>query len=137
MSYGVSADLQIAIFTALETDPALSALVAGSIFDTMPTGPKPPFFVALGPETVTERSDGSGQGAIHDLQITIVTEASGFLKAKQAGARVSDILTAPGLSLGRGQLISMRFLKAKARRVTNDDARRIDLWFRARVTDDQ
>jgi len=45
-------------------------------------------------------------------------------------------LTNEDLSLSRGNLVQLRFRKAKARRDTTDGSRRIDMWFRARVTDD-
>lgn len=136
MSYGLSAALQTAIFTALEGDAMLTSMVGTAVFDTMPTGTTPDLFVALGPEDVFEQSDGTSQGAYHDLQVTVITKGTGFLGAKQVAGRVSDILTTGELSLSRGLLIHLRFRKAKARRETTDGSRRIDMWFRARVTDD-
>ena len=52
-----------------------------------------------------------------------------------AVAAVSDALTGATLVLGRGRLVGLWFLKARARRVEKADARRIDLTFRARTED--
>ena len=136
MSYGLSAALQTALFGALEADAELTSMVGTAVFDTMPTGTTPDMFVALGPEDVVEQADGTSPGANHDLQVTVVTTGTGFLGAKQVAGRVSDILTNEDLSLSRGNLVQLRFRKAKARRDTTDGSRRIDMWFRARVTDD-
>ena len=136
MSYGASAALQAAVFGVLQADPDLSSAVNNAIFDTAPSGTAPETFVALGPEEVNEASDGTGLGSVHDFQVFVVTEATGFLNAKIVAGRISDILTTQGLVLDRGHIVSLRFLRAKARRVITDDTRRVDMWFRARVADD-
>ena len=135
MSYGVSAALQAAIFQQLFTDPTLSGLVDGKIFDALPAGSVPPLYVAIGPEKVTDASDQTGGGAVHELTVSIVTESTGFAAAKDAAAAVSDALVDAQLVLTRGTLVSLRFYKASAARVGTGDTRRIDLIFRARVCD--
>ena len=52
-----------------------------------------------------------------------------------AGAVCDALIDAP-LSLVRGRLVSLRFRKAAASRVGTGDTRRIDLTFRARVSDE-
>lgn len=133
MSYGVSAALQSAIYDRLSTDPRLSALVGGAIYDAPPSGRLPPLWVSLGAEEVRPRSDASGQGAEHRLVISVVGEAAGFAQAKVAAGAIGDALVAGGLVLSRGRLVSLRFLRAKAHQ--SGTGRRIDLTYRARTED--
>jgi len=79
--------------------------------------------------------DKTGAGALHELTITVVTDAAGFAQAKTAAAAVSDALVDAPLILARGVLLSMQFYKAKAARVGTGDLRQINLIFRARVAD--
>ena len=55
--------------------------------------------------------------------------------AQAASAAVSDVLIDGALNLTRGRIVSLRFLKARARRVLRGQVRRIDLTFRAIVED--
>ncbi len=136
MSYGVAAALQTAVFGALAGDAALSAAVGGAIFDAAPSGAAPPLYVMLGAEDVRERNDGFGRGARHDFVVSVVTDVAGFHSAKAAAVLVSDILQDAGLTLTRGRLVSLEFLRARARRTAQGTRRQIDLRFRARVEDD-
>ena len=135
MSYGVSAALQQAVFQRVQGDAVLTGLVGGDIFDAAPTGTVPTTYVSLGPEDVSDASDKTGAGAVHEFTVSVVTEASGFRNAKDVAAAVSDALIDAPLMLTRGALISLGFLKARAKRVQDGDVRRIDLRFRARVED--
>jgi hypothetical protein len=136
MSYGVSAALQTAVYQALVGDATLGALVGSDIYDAFPTGTLPALYVALGPEVVKDRSDKTGGGATHEITVSIVTENAGFATAKHAAAAVSDVLVDADLTLVRGSLIALNFVRAKAVRVGTADQRRIDLTFRAIVQDD-
>jgi len=136
MSYGVSAALQGAVYQALMGDAALAALVGDAIHDALPTGPVPPLYVALGPEVVRDRSDKTGAGAEHDITVSVVASTAGFAQAKAAAGAVSDALSQGTLTLVRGQLAYLNFQRARARRGGSGDERRIDLIFRARVSDD-
>ncbi|MGV6847178.1 MAG: DUF3168 domain-containing protein [Marinibacterium sp.] len=136
MSYGVAAALQKAVFTALSADPALTALVGSQIFETVPSGPVPDIYVALGPEEVRDRSDQTGPAAEHRFTVSVVAQAHGFAAAKAAAGAVNDALAAPLPVLDRGRLIGLWFDRASARRTgTSGRIRRIDLRFRARVED--
>jgi hypothetical protein len=135
MSYAMSAALQTAIYQRLIGDPTLTGLVGSAIFDALPAGDVPPLYVTLGPETVRDQSDKTGAGALHELSILVVTQSAGFTQAKEAAAAVSDALVDAELSLTRGSLVSLNFLKASAARVGSGDTRRITLIFRARVCD--
>ncbi|TFL18595.1 DUF3168 domain-containing protein [Jannaschia formosa] len=135
MSYAMGASLQTAVYTALAADPALGAMLGGAVYDAVPQR-APDLFVALGPEDVAGRDDISGRGARHDLRVSVVTKREGYSAAKAAAVLVSDALLSAELVLTRGRLVSLRFLKARARRDEGENTRRIDLWFRARLDED-
>lgn len=135
MSYAGAAPLQAAVYQALQSDAALAAFVGDKVYDAIPQGPLPGLYVALGPETVKDASDGNGAGAWHDFTVSVVTETAGFQGAKDAAAAVSDALSGATLALSRGRLVGLWFRKAKAARETGG-LRRIDLTFRARVETD-
>lgn len=134
MSYAVSAPLQAAIYQALTADTTLSAMVGDNIFDAPPMGPLPETYVTLGPETVTERGDSTGSGAVHDFTISVVSEMAGFQTAKEVAGAISDVLTGSAPTLSRGCVAGLWFLKARALRAPGG-LRRIDLTFRASVED--
>ncbi|MDT8326184.1 MAG: DUF3168 domain-containing protein [Roseovarius sp.] len=135
MSYAVAAALQKAVFQRLSADGDLAALVGGAIFDALPTGQVPQTYVTLGPEEVRDRSDATAGGAWHRFTVSVVTENAGFLAAKEVAGAVSDALVGADLTLARGRLSNLDFLRARARRETGGQVRRIDLTFRARVDD--
>ncbi|MCR9274492.1 MULTISPECIES: DUF3168 domain-containing protein [Mameliella] len=134
MSYAVASALQASVFTRLQGDAALSALVGADIYDALPTGNLPPIYVALGPETARDAGDQSGSGAWHRFVVSVVTSKSGFQTAKDAAAAISDALHGADLMLARGRLVGLWFEKAKAKRESRG-LRCIDLTFRARVED--
>lgn len=136
MSYGASAALQMAVFDRLTQDSALAAIVGSNIFDALPEGSLPTLYVVIGPEEARVFADGSGAGATHEFAITIIGNTAGFLAAKQAAVAVSDALLAGSdLSLARGALINIGFLRARARKT--DAAREVEMWFRALIDDAQ
>lgn len=136
MSYGVSFALQTAIYQALTSDATLTALVGTAIYDAIPSGALPSFYVTLGPEIAFDQSDQTGGGAEHRFTISVVTDTAGFAAAKEAAAAVSDALVNASLTLNRGTLIYLNFHRARAVRVGAADERRIYLTFKARVEDD-
>jgi hypothetical protein len=135
MSYASAAALQQAIFAHLSTDPEVSAALDGAIFDALPAGPVPPLYLSLGPEVARDLSDHSAAGAEHDFTLSLIADAAGFQQAKLAAASVCDALAAPDLVLARGRLVSLRFIRATAKRDGAGQRRRIDLTFRARLDD--
>lgn len=135
MSYGVSAALQEAVYQRLAGDSGVTAAVGTGVYDVVPAGPVPGTYVSLGSEDVRDRSDKTGLGAEHRFVVSVVTDAAGFQTAKTAAAAVSDALLGAALTLARGRVVSIEFLRARARRVRAGDVRRIDLTFRARVED--
>ncbi|MCP5039087.1 MAG: DUF3168 domain-containing protein [Rhodobacteraceae bacterium] len=135
MSYGVSAALQQAVYQRLQGDATLTGLVGAAVYDAAPPGIVTGTYVSLGPEDVSEKSDMTGQGAMHEITVSVVTDEAGFKGAKEVAAAVSDALVDATLVLARGNLVYLNFHRARARRVQRADVRRIDLRFRARVED--
>lgn len=135
MSYAMSVALQSAVYQQLSGDGALTALVGSDIYDALPAGTLPGLYVMLGAESARDASDQTGIGAWHDLSVAVVTDAAGFQIAKTVAAAACDALNGAGLALDRGRLVSLRFLKARAKRESGG-LRRIDMTFRARVEDD-
>ena len=133
MSYAVAGALQAAVYQHLRADAVLAALVGAAVYDAMPPGVLAGTYVSLGPEDVSDASDKTGAGAVHDFVISVITDAAGFATAKAVAAAVSDALVGADLVLSRGRLVGLWFLRATARRVEKADMRRIDLVFRARV----
>ncbi len=136
MSYALASPLQAAIYQQLVSDVTLSGLVGGAVFDAPPAGTPPELYVTLGTEDVRDRSDASSGGAAHDLTVSVIGEAASFVEAKTAAAAVCDALIDAPLEMSRGRLVSLAFLRARARRVEAGTVRKIDLLFRARVEDD-
>lgn len=136
MSYGMAGTLQSAVYQQLSSDAAITALVGSDVYDALPTGAVPDLYVSLGPETVRDRSDGTGAAAVHRFQVSVVTDASGFGRAKSVAAAISDALAGVDLSLSRGRMVGLWFERATARRSGKAGrVRRIDLRFRAHVED--
>ncbi len=136
MSYALSGPLQAAVFDALSADAALGALVGSAIYDAVPSGALPSLYVQLGGEDVKDASDQSGAGAQHRFTVSVITTVPGFSGAKAAAGAVSDVLHDADLAMSRGRLVSLRFERARARRIDAAGARQIDLRFFARVEDD-
>jgi len=135
MSYAISQALQTAVFAALSADVTLSGLIGSNIYDAPPSGTLPETYILLGEEVVKPKGDMSVDGAVHEIYVSVFSSAAGFSAGKAVAVSVSDVLTDAALSLGRGQLSSLRFLKARARRGVPPNGRRVDLVFRAYVED--
>ncbi len=136
MSYAMSSALQAAVYAALAGDATLQSLVGDAVYDAVPSGNLPDLYLRLGSETVQDASDGSGAGAVHLFTVSVMTSSPGFIRAKEVAAAVSDALHDVDLPLVRGHLVSLRFVRAEAKRIDTVSARQIDLRFRARVQDD-
>ncbi|MCO6381882.1 MAG: DUF3168 domain-containing protein [Vannielia sp.] len=135
MSYGASAALQAALYQHLAADPGVSALVGSDIYDAAPPGAPPGTYVSLGPEEVLSRCDCTGEAALHRFTVSVVSDAAGFGAAKQIAGAISDAMLGADLSLSRGRLVSLKFERARARRVGEGNQRRIDLRFAAWIDD--
>lgn len=130
MSYAAAAALQAAIWQRLSNAAALAGV---AVVDALPRGAGRGTFVLIGPEEVVDASDTTGGGAEHRLTISVISDAAGFQAAKNVAVAVTDELVGAQLVLARGRLVSLRFLRATARRLDQGAARRVDLAFRART----
>ena len=130
MSYRAAAALQTAVFQRLI---GYAGLAGVSVVDALPPGTGTGSFVLLGPETASDQSDKTGPGAVHVFQVSVISDATGFLAAKAIAAAVSDALVGAALTLTTGRLVGLFFVRAIARRLKEGENRRIDLIFRARV----
>ncbi|MEP5760311.1 MAG: DUF3168 domain-containing protein [Litoreibacter sp.] len=135
MSYRFSTALQTAVFEALRNDANITNLVGDAIFDAEPGGTLPSIYITLGSEQVRARSDTLVVGALHEFVISVITDAPGFASAKAVGVAVGEVLVDAELVLDRGTLVSLRFYKARSVRIGNGKKRRIDLTFRAQISD--
>ncbi|WP_299837808.1 DUF3168 domain-containing protein [uncultured Jannaschia sp.] len=134
MTYAMGEALQTAVYQRLVSDPEVTDLTKGAVFDSVPD-PAPDLFVALGPEKVRNRSDNTGPGASHEFRVSVVTRRQGYLAAKSVAACISDAMIKTTLTLSRGSVVFLRFVRAEARRDEGEGTRRIDLWFQARLAD--
>jgi Ni,Fe-hydrogenase maturation factor len=130
MSYGAAAALQGAVYGVLAAVPALDDV---PIVDAIPAGGGAGTFVLIGPEEVLDQSDKSGAGAEHRIMVSVISDAGGFLTAKQIAKEVADALVDATPPLATGRVVGIRFLKAVAKRLEEGDVRRVDLTFRVRV----
>lgn len=130
MSYQAAAALQAALYQTLTAAPALAGV---AVFDAIPSGAGSGTYVLLGPETVLDRSDQTGPGAEHQVQISVISDAAGFQEAKTVAAGVAGALDGAAPVLATGHLVALSFHKAVARRLDEGEARRIDLTYRARI----
>jgi hypothetical protein len=130
MSYAAAAALQTAVFQRLSSAPALAGV---SVHDALPAGAGLGTFVLIGPEEARDRSDQTGSGADHRLTISVISDADGFLSAKMVASAVSDVLQDAPLTLTRGRLVNINFVRANAQRLEEGDTRRIDLTYAARI----
>ena len=130
MSYGVAAALQAAVYQRL-----VAMLVGVQVHDALPPGAGTGTFVLIGPEEARDASDKTGGGAEHRFLVSVISDATGFLEAKEIAVAISDALVDAPLVLARGRLVSLAFQRAVAKRLQAGESRRIDLRFAARVGD--
>jgi hypothetical protein len=130
MTMRASAALQAAVFARLSTFPSLAGF---AIFDAIPPASFTGSFVLLGPESVRDQSDVTGTGSEHRFDVSVISDANGFLQAKGVAALVCEALVDQNLTLTVGSLISLQFLRASAKRIDQGVTRRIDMQFRARL----
>lgn len=128
MSYAVSAALQKAVYQQLSQ-------LSTPVFDALPSGALPELYVSIGPEEARAVDDSTGTGTEVVFTVSVFSRVPSFAKAKTVAAQISDALAAPMPFLDRGTLVSLSFLRARARRADEGGARQIDLRFRAFVED--
>lgn len=138
MTYALSLALQKAVYDHLSAHATLTGLVGSDIYDApMPLDPEiePPDYVTLGAEQAKDRSSKTSDGGLHDLKVTVHSNAHGFSRSKEIASAICDALLDASLTLERGRMIYLRFLKAKADAAGAPARRTIELTFRAFVED--
>jgi len=133
MSLSNTATLQRAIYRHLSQNSDIAQLVGSHIYDALPSGTLPQLFISLGVDDVTDASDVTGQGTLHDLVISVITTQPGFLLAKDLAGSIGQALLNTPPDLGPLGLVYLNFVRATARRDTDTQTRRIDITFRARI----
>ena len=137
MSYEAGAALQIAVYQALRTDPALAGLIGDAVFDAMPVTAPSGTYVALGAEDVADAGDMTGRGTRHDFVVSVLSGADegggGFAAVKAAAGAVARALEDGAVALEHGRLAGLWFVSARARRVESGAGRRVDMTVRARI----
>lgn len=136
MTYALSEGLQVAFFDVLSSTAAISGQIGNAIYDEVPDGQLPETYITLGVETVRDRSGSKATVAVHDLVVSVLSSVSGFREAKAVAGAISDSLTGARPVLARGRVVETWFVRARARRVQQQDKRRIDLTFRVLVQDE-
>lgn len=110
MSYQAAAALQAAIYARLSSTPALAGI---NIVDAVPAGTSLGSFVLIGPEQVLDQSDKTGAGAEHRFEVSVISDAAGFMTAKDLAAAVSEALLSLPLVLSVGHLVSIGFQRPR------------------------
>lgn len=138
MTYALSQPLQAAIYQHLAADGGVSGLVGTHIYDAplpLETAQDVPDYIILGSETVRDKSSKTATGAVHDLNIDVVSQADGYQSSKAVAGAICDALLDAALPMARGKVIYLRFLKARADAGRPPARRKITLQFRAFVED--
>lgn len=129
MGYAAAPHLQEAVYAKLSS---AAELTPTPVYDDVPAAP-PGTFILIGPEDVRDAGDITGGGARHRFEVSVISDAAGFLSAKGLAARISALLEAGDLTLAEGHLVSLAFERAQAIRLEEGAMRRITLTFNARI----
>jgi len=138
MTYALAEPLQRAVYEAMLGDLALQALVGTHVYDgplLVEDAATPVDYITIGGETVKDAGSATTDGAVHDFTVVVHSGASGFKTSKAIAGAVCDVLLDAQLPLSRGELVYLRFLKARASVGAPPARRTIELSFRAFVED--
>lgn len=128
--------LQEAVYGALSGDAALSALVAGRIYDEPvhldAPGADPGPYITLGDERVRRWNAQGLSGAVHEMQVSVHAVSGGFAQLKTIAAEAERAVADAALTMGSGRVVSRALRGARARRIA-EGGRRIDLAFEFRI----
>ncbi|MBO0661832.1 DUF3168 domain-containing protein [Jiella sp. MQZ9-1] len=126
-----SAELQESIFSALSSDPALTALLGGpKIFDRRPEQASFPY-LTLGRTAVVDWSTGTEDGAEHILTLHVWAKGGGKAETYEIMDKVATTLNDAALPLKDYHLVNLRLQFAEARREPETAAYHGILRFRA------
>ncbi len=139
MTYVFSAGLQSALYQRLVSSPGLITLIGGAVYDAplQISGDQSfPDHITLGEEFVRPAGTKTSEGAIHDFTVTVHSGRDGFDTVKRIAAEVCAALLDEPLVAQFGQIVAVRFLRAKAERGPAPEKRKVSLLFRAIVDQD-
>jgi uncharacterized protein DUF3168 len=123
--------LQQAVFAALSTDAALTALIGpGRIFDNVPQGTPLPY-VSLGRVTAQDWSTGSEDGTEHVFSVHVWSGAAGKKQAHEVLRAIRAALHDQPLALTGHSLINLRHEHSEVRRETDGETIQGTARFRA------
>lgn len=126
-----SADLQESIFSALTSDPSLTALLGGpKVFDRRPERASFPY-LTLGRTAVVDWSTGTEDGAEHILTLHVWAKGGGKAETYEIMDKVAGKLNDAALQLEGHHLVNLRLQFAEARREADSSAYHGILRFRA------
>lgn len=126
-----SFELQKAIFTALNADAALTALLGGArIYDTVPRGAAYPY-VTFGQISSRDWSTGTDEGEEHAIVLHVWSETAGHRQTHRINAAVQVALHDAQLTLSSHRLVNIRHETTEARRDIAGERHRGIVRFRA------
>lgn len=123
--------LQKALYAALNGSSAVTDL--GAVYDAPPAD-APSDYVVLGEDLVRRKGAPGDVLHLHDIVITVYSDADGFARAKALSAAVLGTLEDGPLSVEAARVVDLMFERARARR-TRKGARRIEMRFRIILED--
>jgi hypothetical protein len=123
--------LQQAVFAALSTDAALTALLGtGRVLDDVPQGTPLPY-VALGPILAQDWSTGTEDGTEHLIAIHVWSGARGKKQAHELLGAIRAALHEQPLLVPGHRLVSLRHQRSEIRRGTDGETIHAIARFRA------
>lgn len=103
-----SLEIQGAVVTALKSASAVTALIAGRVYDRVPPAPTFPY-VNVGENQVIPDRAGCYDAADVVLTIHAWARGEGYVEVKRVGKAVSDALLASDLPIAGYRLIDKEF----------------------------
>lgn len=100
-------ELQGLIYTTLINDVAVSALIAGKVFDRVPKGKAHPY-ISFGLHTTIEDDADSIVGGEHSVHLDVWSREGGKVQNKRICAAVRDALHEAELSVENNALVYIR-----------------------------
>ena len=101
-----SVELQKAIYSALGSDSALSALITG-VYDDVPEGATYPY-VVIGEQTAVNFGSKTLDGLEYTLTIHVWSQYRGRKEAKEIMEKIYDVLHESSLSVTGASLVNLR-----------------------------
>lgn len=101
-----SVELQKTIYTALNSDATLSAMITG-VYDDVPEGSTYPY-VVIGEQTAVNFGSKTLDGLEHTLTVHVWSQYRGRKEAKEIMERIYNILHESNLSVTGANLVNLR-----------------------------